>query len=109
MREVGNLINTGIGIFPNVHNSLYSHAQLSDQRKVKITLRRDELKVMDEDPIILKIVIEEILSYKPRFFTLDDRYLQLEKILDAIEKARVDKNTDRLLQVCSEIHNQLLK
>jgi hypothetical protein len=107
MRELKGLVREGVNIVPNVYNGFFSHAQLSDKRKEEISLRRDQLKVMDNDPVILRIVIHEILSYKPRFLTLDDRYLQLEKILDAIDKARENKNTDHLVSTCSSLFNEL--
>jgi hypothetical protein len=109
MREARGLISEGIKIIPNIHNAFFSHAQLSDKRKEDIALRRDKLKVESNDPFILRIVIEEILSYKPRLITLDDRYLQLEKILDAIDNARIGQNTDNLILICSEINKELLR
>ncbi len=107
MREARNLIWSSISVIPNIHNAAFSHAQLSDDRKEAIAARRDQLKVMPEDFPVLRIVIEEMLAYKPRYLTLDDRYIQLEKILDAIDKTRMDKNNDYLLAVCSEIHQEL--
>lgn len=107
MRESKSLIKEGINIIPNVYNAFFSKAKLSDKRKEDIALRRDNLKVREDDSSILRIVIEELLSYKPRFLTLDDRYLQLEKILDAIDKARADKDMDKLILVCSEIYKEL--
>ncbi len=107
MREVREIGTKAVGIVPAVHNTFFSHAQLSDKRREEIDLRRDQLKVLDNDPEILSIVIEEVLSYKPRFLTIDDRYLQLEKILDAIDGARKNNKIDDLVRVCKEVHGKL--
>lgn len=107
MREIANFVKGGINIVPTAYTTIFSHAQLSDKRKEEIASRRDQLKVMEDDPPILSIVIEEMLSYKPGSFTLDDRYLQLEKILDAIDKCRIEGNTEKLAFLCSKIQKEL--
>jgi hypothetical protein len=109
MREIREVTINTFKVIPNFHNAIFSRAQLSDKRRESIDLRRDQLKVMENDSPILRIVIEEILSYKPRFLTLDDRYLQLEKILDAIDKARMNNNTDELVSICSKMGEELSK
>lgn len=108
MREVREVVVYGIKLGPNLYTEVFSNAKLSDKRKENIETRRDELKVMDNDHPIVEIVVEGVLSYKPRLFTLGDRYLQLEKILDAIDKARADKNVDLLVLTCKKIGEELL-
>lgn len=107
MRELKELTTAAIKLGPNVYAELFSHAKLSDERKERIESRRDQLKVLENDSPIVAIVVEELLAYKPRLITLHDRYLQLEMILDAIDKSRNDKNDDRLVLVCKKIGEAL--
>ena len=94
---------SGYETIPSVYNFFASKSKLSDKRKVEIEERRGRLKIEGDDPKILRIVIEGILTYKPSLMTLDDRYLQLEQILDAIDKAKTTKHTDNLTAICEEI------
>lgn len=97
------VIKAGYEVIPNTYNFFASKSKLSGKRKEEIEERRGRLKFEAEDPKILRIVIEEILAYKPSLVTLDDRYLQLEQILDAIDKAKVIKQTEHLVTLCSEL------
>ncbi len=94
---------TGLSQIPEVHKYINSRAQISKKRIADIEERRGNLKSSANDSPILKIVIEEMLAYKSTSFTLDDRYLELEKILDAIEEARTTQQTDNLMKLCKEI------
>lgn len=96
-------------VLPNTYNFFRSTVKLSSQRKQAIEERRGQLKSRASDPKILCIVIEEMLAYKPGLLTLDDRYLQLERILDAIDEARKTGETANLLDVCENITQQLQK
>lgn len=97
------LIKNGYEFIPNTYNFFASKSKLSDKRKAEIEERRGRLKVEAEDPKILRVVIEEILAYKPSLVTLDDRYLQLEQVLDAIDKAKANKQTEHLITLCNEL------
>lgn len=100
-------IQTGINFFPKTYNYFASESKISENRKTTIEERRGQLKMEDTDPVILKIVIQEMLAYKPTRMTLDDRYLQLERILDAIDEARTMKNTDKLIHLCTTLAQAL--
>lgn len=93
----------GYELLPNTYNYFASKSKLSDKRKAEIEERRGRLKFESDDPKALRIVIEEMLAYKPGLVTLDDRYLQLEQILDAIDKAKVSKQVDHLVTLCNEL------
>jgi hypothetical protein len=94
---------SGYETIPHIYNFFASKSKLSDKRKVEIEERRGRLKIESDDPKILSIVIEGILTYKPGPMTLDDRYLQLEQILDAIDKAKTTKRTENLTPICEKI------
>lgn len=101
------VLKTGYEILPNTYNFFASKSKLSDKRKIEIEERRGRLKSEEDDPKVLRIVIEEMLAYKPGLVTLDDRYLQLEQILDAIDKAKTTKQTDRLASLCEEVAREI--
>jgi hypothetical protein len=107
MREAKEMVIAGLKLGPNFYAEFFSHAKLSDERKEKIESRRDALKVFDDDLPVVAIVVKELLSYKPRLVTLHDRYLQLEMILDAVDKSRKDKNENHLVLVCKKIAAEL--
>ncbi len=88
---------------PVVYNRFSSKIQLTDKRRAQIEERRGQLKIETSDPPELKVVIEGILNYKPSVFTLDDRYFQLEQILDAIDRAKNSKQIDEIIDLCAEI------
>jgi hypothetical protein len=100
-------LKNGYEILPNTYNFFASKSKLSEKRKTEIEERRGRLKIEEDDPKSLRIVIEEMLAYKPGLVTLDDRYLQLEQVLDAIDKAKVTKQTPRLISLCQEIASEL--
>lgn len=87
----------GYEFLPNAYTHFASTVKLSNQRKIEIEERRGRLKFEPTDSKVLRIFIEEMLAYKPGLLTLDDRYLQLEQLLDAIDHARNTKNTDSLM------------
>ena len=101
------LFKTSYELLPNTYNFLASKSKLSEKRKIEIEERRGRLKTEDDDIKIVRIVIEEMLAYKPGIVTLDDRYLQLEQILDAIDKTRKTKQPEYLIRLCDKITNQL--
>lgn len=101
------VLKTGYELLPNTYNFFASKTKLSDKRKIEIEERRGRLKSEEKDPKILRIVIEEMLAYKPGLMTLDDRYLQLEQILDAIDQAKMTKQTDGLANLCEEIAKEI--
>lgn len=103
------LIRNTYEFLPNTYNFFMSTVKLSNQRKQAIEERRGQLKNEVSDSKILRIVIEEMLAYKPGLLTLDDRYLQLERILDTINETRKTGNTANLLAVCDKITQQLQK
>jgi len=99
----GYMTKSGADLVPRTYNFFASKSQLSDKRKKTIEERRAQLKIDEGDTPVMKIIIDELLAYKPNAFTLDDRYLQLEQILDAIDKAKVNKQSDHLVAVCEKI------
>lgn len=101
------LLKKGYEFLPDTYNHFASKIRLSSKRKEEIEERRGRLKIEDEDPQELHIVIEEMLAYKPGVVTLDDRYYQLEKILDAIDETRVSKKTEDLISLCQEITKEI--
>mgnify|MGYP001300202271 CR=1 FL=1 len=109
MFNARSLVRDAINVIPSTHNRFFSHAKLSDNRKEEIVLRRDKLKILQDDLPEIKIVINELLSYMPSLVTLDDRYLQLEKILDAIDNVRESRNSATLVSVCSDVYNELVE
>ena len=102
------LLRNGFQLFPNTYKFFASTVQLSEERKREIDERRGRLKFEIGDPEILRIIIEEMLAYKPTLMTLDDRYLQLEQILDAIDTAKSTKQMDSLITLCNEIAKDIL-
>jgi ABC-type phosphate transport system auxiliary subunit len=102
-------IKEGIIKIPELYTEYNSTINIADSRKKQIEERRGRLKVEKDDPRILQIVIIEMLKYKPSSFRLHDRYLELEKVLDAIDDARVNKETHELIKTCEEIANNLKK
>jgi hypothetical protein len=103
MKAAFSYINKAINLAPRTYNFFYSKVELSDERRANIDKRRSQLKFESNDPLILKIIIEEMLAYKTSSFSLDDRYLQLEQVLDAIDKAKINKETDELLNLCVQL------
>ncbi len=107
MKSVKKLIEEGLAAGPNLYTHFASDIKLSSNRKKRIANRRSELKIGDDDHRILKIVIKGILGYKPVIFTLDDRYFQLEQILNAIDEAKKTNKVDKLMTVCERIKKEL--
>lgn len=90
-------------VAPQTYNYFASNTKLSDKRKASIEERRGQLKIEEDDPIVVKIVKEELLAYKPGDFTIDDRFLQLEQILDMLDKVKVTNQINDLMAVCEKI------
>lgn len=88
---------------PHTYNYFASNTKLSDKRKTAIEERRGQLKIEESDPAVVKIVKEELLAYKPSDFTIDDRFLQLEQILDMLDKVKANNQIDDLITVCEKI------
>lgn len=101
------LVRSGYELVPNTYNFFASKSKISDKRKTEIEERRGRLKFEAEDPQIVRIFIEELLAYKPGIVTLDDRYLQLEQMLDAIDKAKTSKQTEDLIILCDKLIKDL--
>jgi len=99
----GYAAKVGYDTLPNAYNFFASKSQLSEKRKTNIEERRAQLKIEEDDSPIVKILIDELLAYKPMPFTLDDRYLQLEQILDAIDKAKGTKQTHELVALSEKV------
>lgn len=90
-------------VAPQTYNYFASNTKLSDKRKIAIAERRGQLKIEENDSAVVKIVKEELLAYKPNDFTVDDRFLQLEQILDMLDKVKVNNQSNDLLAVCEKI------
>ncbi len=92
-----------VEMIPYINNTLRSQIKLSEKRREEIEARRAGLKADKDDPLAVKLIIREILSYQPSKITLDDRYFELEQVLDEIQQAKATKTTDDLLACCNSI------
>lgn len=90
-------------VAPQTYNYYASNTKLSDKRKAAIEERRGQLKIEESDATIVKIVKEELLAYKPSDFTIDDRFLQLEQILDMLDKVKANNQANDLIALCEKI------
>ncbi len=92
-----------VEMIPYINNTLRSQIKLSEKRREEIEARRASLKADKDEPLVVKLIIREILSYQPSKITLDDRYFELEQVLDEIQHTKVTKTTDDLVKCCNSI------
>lgn len=101
----------GFGLFgaaAGVYTFFASSVHLSAERKEMIEKKRGNLKPQESDSSAVSEVVSGLLTYKTTAVTLDDRFLQLERVLDAIDKARQTRKDGEMIEtICTQVQGEL--
>jgi hypothetical protein len=89
-----------LSIAPDTYKYFFSNSKINEKRAARIEERRGQLKVEADDHPHVKIVKEELLAYKSNAFTLDDRLLQLERLLDCLDSIKQTDDVSELIRLC---------